>query len=248
MKEDEQLIIRSYHIHEVTYGATNKVSEDGKMTVKLDTEVIQHPLIHAISLRVIAPDEHQQYTNTIMDVIPLSVKALGRIGQGITNTLTGVYVLLTGVDTNGRQVCNGGGSDGILADTISWGKPGTPLESDYLIAFDVVLQADAWVSRAGPDAAHQACDEFCDIFREQLRYFNPSAYSEKHVFPGHQRSDAKQVVLVKEVSGQGAVYDTRLFANEPGAFAGGKSIIDMGCMPVVLTPNEYRDGIVRALD
>ena len=28
---------------------------------------------------------------------------------------------------------------------------------------------------------------------------------------------------------------------------GGRSIIDMGNMPVMITPNEYRDGIIRSM-
>lgn len=70
------------------------------------------------------PDEHRQHTNTVMDVIPLATKVLGRVGEGITHTLTGVYVLLTGVDESGRQVCNFGASDGILEEKIAWGRAG----------------------------------------------------------------------------------------------------------------------------
>ena len=106
---------------------------------------------------------------TVMDVIPLSTKVLGRVGEGITHTLTGVYVILTGVDEGGRQVCNFGASDGILKDKIAWGRPGTPLESDILISFDVVLKEGTWADRPGPEAIHRACDAFCQIFRSQMK-------------------------------------------------------------------------------
>ena len=43
------------------------------------------------------------------------------------------------------------------------------------------------------------------------------------------------------------MYDNLLFPNEPSGFEGGISIIDLGNMPVVLSPNEYRDGILRSL-
>ena len=43
------------------------------------------------------------------------------------------------------------------------------------------------------------------------------------------------------------MYDTHLFPKEPSGVEGGKSIIDMGNMPVILTPNEYRDGIIRSM-
>ena len=93
-----------------------------------------------------------------MDVIPLSTKVLGTVGNGITHTLTGVYVILTGIDEDGRQVCNFGGSEGILEEKVSQGKAGTPLRSDILISFDVVLKVGTWTERQGPDAAHRACN------------------------------------------------------------------------------------------
>lgn len=43
------------------------------------------------------------------------------------------------------------------------------------------------------------------------------------------------------------MYDMQLFAKEPSGMAGGRSIIDMGNMPLVVTPNEYRDGILRSM-
>jgi len=43
------------------------------------------------------------------------------------------------------------------------------------------------------------------------------------------------------------MYDTHLFPKEPSGVEGGKSIIDMGNMPIILTPNEYRDGIIRSM-
>ena len=57
----------------------------------------------------------------------------------------------------------------------------------------------------------------------------------------------KRVLIIKQVAGQGAMYDTFLFAKEPSGVEGGKSIIDLGNMPVILTPNEYRDGIIRSM-
>ena len=38
------------------------------------------------------------------------------------------------------------------------------------------------------------------------------------------------------------------FGNEPCGFEGGHSVIDMGCMPALVTPNEFRDGVMRAMD
>lgn len=251
MNVGSRLTVKAYPVTEVCYGEENRVTVDGRMTVcKNIAEKIlaQEPLIKEIDIRIIMPDEHRQHTNTVMDVIPLATKVLGRVGEGITHTLTGVYVLLTGVDESGRQVCNFGASDGILEEKIAWGRAGTPLQSDMLISFDVVLKEGSWADRPGPEAAHRACDTYCQIFREQIKKFNGYKFAEKHVFQETYEPGKKDVYIVKEVSGQGAVYDTRIFGHEPCGFEGGKSVIDMGCMPALVTPNEFRDGIMRAMD
>ena len=251
MNVGSRLTVKAYPVTELCYGEENRVTVDGRMTVCkniADKILAQEPLIKEIDIRIIMPDEHQQHTNTVMDVIPLATKVLGRVGEGITHTLTGVYVLLTGVDESGRQVCNFGASDGILEEKIAWGRAGTPLKSDMLISFDVVLKEGSWADRPGPEAAHRACDTFCQIFRDQMKKFNGYKCAEKHVFQETYEPGKKGVYIVKEVSGQGAVYDTRMFGHEPCGFEGGKSVIDMGCMPALVTPNEFRDGIMRAMD
>ena len=251
MHVGSRLTVKAYPVTELCYGEENRVTVDGRMTVCkniADKILAQEPLIKEIDIRIIMPDEHQQHTNTVMDVIPLATKVLGRVGEGITHTLTGVYVLLTGVDESGRQVCNFGASDGILEEKIAWGRAGTPLKSDMLISFDVVLKEGSWADRPGPEAAHRACDTFCQIFRDQMKKFNGYKCAEKHVFQETYEPGKKDVYIVKEVSGQGAVYDTRMFGHEPCGFEGGKSVIDMGCMPALVTPNEFRDGIMRAMD
>lgn len=251
MNVGSRLTVKAYPVTEVCYGEENRVTVDGRMTVcKNIAEKIlaQEPLIKEIDIRIIMPDEHRQHTNTVMDVIPLATKVLGRVGEGITHTLTGAYVILTGVDESGRQICNFGASDGILEEKIAWGRAGTPLRSDVLISFDVVLKEGSWADRPGPEAAHRACDTYCQIFREQIKKFNGYKCAEKHVFQETYEPGKKDVYIVKEVSGQGAVYDTRMFGHEPCGFEGGKSVIDMGCMPALVTPNEFRDGIMRAMD
>lgn len=246
-----RLTIKGYHINKVEYGEENRVRADGHMTLSreaVEKYAAKEPLIESVRADIVPPFDHERHTNTIMDIIPVSAKALGKLGEGITHTLTGLYIVLTGVDTNGRQVCNGGSSDGIMEERICWGRPGTPLRSDWLIHFEVTVKADAWASRSGPDAIHRVCDRLCQEYREQLKKFNGYACTEAHHFDENYREGQADVVIIKEVSGQGAVYDTRMFGSEPGGFQGGRSVIDMGCMPVLLTPNEYRDGILRAMD
>ena len=44
----------------------------------------------------------------------------------MTHTVTGAYVLLTGVDVDGIQTAEFGSSEGVIEEQIAWGKAGTP--------------------------------------------------------------------------------------------------------------------------
>ena len=44
------------------------------------------------------------------------------------------------------------------------------------------------------------------------------------------------------------MYDNRLFNDEPSGFEGGRSIIDIGNVPIIMSPNEYRDGALRSME
>lgn len=251
VKELRRLVIKAYHVQDVQWGSENKVAENGTLTVDKDSTARyksgKEEYISDISFRIIRPEERDQYTNTIMDIIPVSTKVLGNIGGGITHTLTGVYVILTGVDTAGKQTHEFGSSEGNLKDQIRYGKAGTPGEHDIMIAFDVTLQEGMGQIRAGVTAAHRACDEFVQEFRDQLKKFHGDRCAERHEYFDVVRPGKKKVLIIKQVAGQGAMYDMHLFAKEPSGVEGGRSIIDMGNMPILVTPNEYRDGILRSM-
>ena len=80
-----------------------------------------------------------------------------------------------------------------------------------------------------------------------LRKLNGNNCTERHEYYDKIRPGKKKVVIIKQVAGQGAMYDTQLFSKEPSGFAAGRSIIDMGNVPVIVSPNEYRDGALRAM-
>ena len=104
VKELRRLAIKSYHITNVEKSVENKIQVDGNMYINeevLQTILPKYPKLETLNIEVIRPGDRERYTNTIMDIIPISTKVLGKIGEGITHTLTGVYVLLTGVDVNG---------------------------------------------------------------------------------------------------------------------------------------------------
>ena len=120
--ELRRLVIKAFHMTDVEMGNENKITTDGHMTICKDgleeLAAKYSEVIEKIDIEVIDPGDHDRYTNTIMDIIPISVKVLGKCGEGITHTITGVYVMPTGVDTEGEQAHEFGSSEGNLKDML----------------------------------------------------------------------------------------------------------------------------------
>lgn len=248
-----QLTIRSFHCDNVEWGDDydfKKVGEYYTMTLKKGIEdelKNSSELIEKVTIKILKPGEHDVEINNVMDVLPISVKALGKIGEGITHTITGAYVMLTGVDTDDRQVCAFGSSNGNMSKTVVFDQPGTPAMSDYIILVDMVIKGGYAVKRVGPDACHTALEIMCENIREILKRFKDGQETEKNVYKDIVRPGKKKVAVVKLVSGQGAMYDTHYLAQEPSGFNGSRSVIDSVGSPMILSPNEYRDGALRCL-
>ncbi len=244
-----RLVIRAFHIEKIEFGDKFKYDKRVLTIDKEYTKYIQeNPLIENVTISVIKPGDHDREINTIMDIIPISTKVLGKLGEGITYTMTGAYVMLTGCDADGRQMHEFGSSEGNLKDQMVLGKAGTPGENDIIIHIDVLIKGSEVYDRRLPNACFKACDEFIQQIREDLKLQEPKHATEVHEFYDRKRPGAKKVALVKQVAGQGAMYDHLLLPKEPSGFTGGISIIDAGNMPIVLSPNEFRDGALRALD
>ena len=159
VRDLRKLVIKAYHMQDVEWGAHNDITADGHMTVSKETLkklTAGEEYIEDIDLRIIRPGRHDRWTNTIMDIIPISAKVLGKLGEGITHTVTGVYVMLTGIDVNGKQCHEFGSSEGILKDRLYLNRAGTPGDDDYIVSFDVTLAAGMGQERPGPTAAHRA--------------------------------------------------------------------------------------------
>lgn len=249
-----RLVIKAFHMTEVEFGESCNVTMDGKFTVSKDIipELIaRYPEIEDIDIQIIAPGDHDRWTNTIMDIVPISTKVLGKLGEGITHTITGVYVMLTGVDTEGKQTHEFGSSEGILKDQLVLNRAGTPSDDDYIISFDITFKKGMGQERHGCLHGHQAADDFMQIYRDKMKKFDGNKATEKHEYHDVARPGQKRVLIIRQVAGQGAMYDTFLFPSEPsgahGERYGGRSIIEMNNMPVMLTPNEYRDGAIRSM-
>lgn len=245
-----RLVIRAFNIKAVKWGDENSVNPSGEMTIskKVLPDIISDmDAVESVDLRLIQPNEHDQFTNTILDIIPISTKALGAIGEGITHTLTGVCAMITAVDTDGKQCHEFGSTEGNLKEKVIFDRPGTPASGDVIISFDVILKSGMGQERKGPYQAHLICDRFLQIYREQMKGFDGKLCTERSEFHNIARPGKKRVVIIREVAGQGAMYDMQLFPHEPSGVEGGRSIIDMGNMPVFVTPNEYRDGILHSM-
>ena len=243
-----RLVIRSYHVNEVKicekFNFHNGVlSIDKNCTAAL----LEDKLVKAVNIQVIQPHQHNIEVNTIMDIIPISVKALGKLGSGITHTITGAYFMLTSCDEDGNQMHEFGSSEGILKEKLKLNMAGTPSSEDIIIHVDVLLKGGEVFDRHLPLAAFKACDEIISYIREVLRVQDARNADEVHEFYDKIRIGAKKVAIVKQVAGQGAMYDNWLFPDQPSGYGGGVSVIDIGNMPVVLSPNEYRDGALRAM-
>lgn len=244
-----RLVIRAFHVNQVVladkFEFNNGILKiDKKITNRL---IEQDPIIKDIKIEIIKPYDHDREINTIMDIIPMSAKVLGMLGEGITYTMTGAYVMLTGCDADGRQMYEFGSSEGNLNEKMIFGKAGTPAKSDYIIHVDVLVEGGLPYDRKLPISAFKACDEIIQAIRIQLKKLEPREADEVHEFYDRIRVGAKKIAIVKQIAGQGAMYDNLLFPEQPSGFSGGLSIIDMANMPMILSPNEYRDGALRSM-
>lgn len=244
-----RLVIKPFHINNVKFNETVSI-EKGTLSINnnyIDEIKNSYELITDIKLDIIKPGDHNREINTIMDIIPISTKVLGRIGEGITHTLTGVYVMLTGVDEDGRQMHEFGSSEGILSEQMVFGKYGTPSTNDYIIHFDVTVKGGLPYERKLPMTAFKACDTFIQSIRNVLKQKDGRDATEIREYFDRIKPDGKKVIIVKQIAGQGAMYDNQLFSQEPSGLEGGTSIIDIGNVPMIISPNEYRDGALRAM-
>ena len=249
--ELRRLSIKSYHMTEVAFGDENVITTDGKWTFKEDmSEYVKahSEVLEDIKLQIIMPGDHDRHTNAIMDIIPLSTKVLGKRGEGITHTITGVYVMPTGVDTEGEQVHEFGSCNGNLKEMLHLNMAGTPADDDIIVSVDFTFKKGLGQERYAIIEAYRALDEWLQQFRMQMKKFEGNAATERHDYYDEIKPGQKKVLVIKEVIGHGAMLDTWFFADEPCGVEGGKSTIDMGCMPVMLTPIEFRDGAIHAMN
>lgn len=250
MKELSKLTIKVFHIDKVLFSDktyiekhTLYIRDDYSNLLGLD----EYNDVIKMNVSIVKPCERNRFTNSIMDIIPISTKVLGKIGEGITHTLTGVCVCLTGVCEDGTQVAEFGSSEGILSEKMIYDTEGTPNYDDIIVIVDFLLKKQMGTDRKTITSLHYLCDEIIQEIRNSMKKLNGRFCDEKHEYIDLYDENLLDVVVVKQIAGQGAMYDMQVLADEPSGMKGGKSIIDLGNVPIMLTANEYRDGAIRAM-
>ena len=242
---------RYFNINHVDFGTETNI-QDQTLTLRNADELCKEAinsevLVVDLTLDIITPDNYNQYSDTIMDVQPLACKEVGSLGSGITRVLGGVVLMVTGTDENGVQIGEFGSSEGILEDNIKWGRPGAPDDGDIIIKTNVVIKAGANMERPGPFAAHKASDIIATEIREALKNAPDTLCTREEEFVQYARPDKPRVVIVKEIMGQGAMHDNLILPTEPVGTLGARPNVDLGNLPVVLSPIEVLDGAIHAL-
>ncbi len=103
------------------------------------------------------------------------------------------------------------------------------------------------MERPGPMAAHKATDFITQEIREALKKAEESLVVREEEFVHKRRPNKKKVVIVKEIMGQGAMHDNYLMPQEPVGVLGAKANVDLGNVPIVVSPLHVLDGCVHAL-
>lgn len=251
----EEKVVRSltrkhYKITEVKFGPETKI-EGTVLTIResaaQDALKVDH-LVKDIKVEIITPDKYNTYSETIMDVQPIATKeGDSKLGSGVTRVLDGVIVMVTGTDENGVQIGEFGSSEGILEENIQFGRPGAPDKGEIFIKTQVTIAAGTNMERPGPYAAHKATDFITQEIRDALKKLDDSLVVNTEVFEQKRRPGKKKIIIVKEIMGQGAMHDNLILPVEPVGVLGGKPNVDLGNIPVMLSPLEVMDGGIHAL-
>lgn len=244
-----RLTRKVFQIEEVCFGSQTKI-ERGVLTIRRGIEkpfVAQEERIKDIKLNIRRPGENDFFVNSNLDYTPIACKVRGELGEGMTHQLSGVTVMLSGVeDKSGFQPSNIGSSEGIFKEQVVFDREGTPALGDYILHVDVLFEEGEGRTAEGIMAAHRAADLIVQEIRKVLVRLDNMAYKREE-FYDVAKPGMRKVILVKIVSGLGNMYDTSMFPYEPGGFLGSHNMMDSMNIPYVITPNQCRDGAIHSL-
>lgn len=256
-KKEETKLLRSltkkhFKIDKVVFGEETKI-EGTTLTVRnpeaLCAEAVEtEELVHDMKLEIITPDRYNEYSEAILDIQPIATKEDGcELGEGVTRTIDGVVMVLSGTDDNGVQIGEFGSSEGEMATTMMWGRPGAADKGEIFIKGQVTIKEGTNMERPGPLAAHKAFDYITQEIREALKKADESLVVDTQTIDQFRREGKKKIVIVKEIMGQGAMHDNLILPSEPVGTLGARPNVDLGNVPVVLSPLEVLDGGIHAL-
>lgn len=254
LQENKEKVVRKlarkhFKIDNVKFGAETKI-EGTTLYIRKDVckdAVVSQDLVVDMKLEIITPDKYNEYSNTIMDVQPIATKEEGELGEGITRVIDGAIMMVTGVDERGVQIGEFGSSEGILERNIMWGRPGSPEKGEIFIKSEVIIKSHKNMERPGPMAAHRATDVITQEIREALKKVDEELAVNTEEFVQKRRLGKKKVAIIKEIMGQGAMHDNFLIPVEPVGTLGAKANVDLGNVPVVVSPLQILDGCIHAL-
>ena len=253
--EKEPKLIRSltrkhFNITEVKRGPETKI-EGTTLYIRegIEQECIDsEELVYDLKIDIITPEDYHTYSETIMDVQPIATKeGDDELGAGVTRVLDGVVMVVTGTDANGVQIGEFGSSEGYLDENIMWGRPGAPEKGEIFIKTQVTVKEGTNMERPGPLAAHSATDVITQEIRVALKKLDESLVVDTEVYDQYRRPGKKKVVIVKEIMGQGAMHDNLILPVEPVGVLGARPNVDLGNVPVCVSPLEVLDGCIHAL-
>lgn len=245
-----ELTRKHFKITEVKRGPETKI-EGTTLYIRegIEADVIANQeLVKDFHLEIITPDKYHTYSETIMDVQPIATKEGDAIiGEGVTRVLDGVVMMLTGTDEGGVQIGEFGSSEGYLDENIMWGRPGCPDKGEIFIKGNIVIQEKTNMERRGPMAAHTAFDIITQEIREVMKELDESLVADTEELKSIRRPGKKKVVIVKEIMGQGAMHDNFILPVEPVGILGARANVDLGNVPICVSPLEVLDGCIHAL-
>ncbi|MFY0935121.1 D-proline reductase (dithiol) proprotein PrdA [Clostridioides difficile] len=255
-KVEEKKLLRSltkkhFKIDKVEFADKTKI-EGTTLYIRNAEEICKEAnetqeLVVDMKLEIITPDKYETYSEAVLDIQPIATKEEGELGSGITRVIDGAVMVLTGTDEDGVQIGEFGSSEGELNTTIMWGRPGAADKGEIFIKGQVTIKAGTNMERPGPLAAHRAFDYVTQEIREALKKVDNSLVVDEEVIEQYRREGKKKVVVIKEIMGQGAMHDNLILPVEPVGTLGAQPNVDLGNMPVVLSPLEVLDGGIHAL-
>lgn len=244
-----RLVRKDFAVTSVEFGDRTEIDQ-GILRIRKGIEkafLSQEKRIKDIKVSILRPGENDFFVNSNLDYSPIACKVRGELGEGVTHLLTGVTVMLTGVeDGSGFQPSNIGSSEGIFKNQVVLDRAGTPASDDYILHVDILFEEGEGRTAEGIMAAHRITDRIVQEIRKELAGLENMKYTREE-FYDVARPGRRKVILVKIVSGLGNMYDTAMFPYEPGGFLGAHNMMDSKNIPYMITPNQCRDGVIHSL-